>query len=111
MKTRIIFFLVVSLAMSAKSFAQSSEVNSLDNLNAQHQNQNIDNKKINHLKKQQRYDQASPEHKQKMDKRREIIKNLTPEQKELVKKERERHRQEMKKITGIDLFNDQLPTE
>ena len=38
-----------------------------------------------------------------MDKRREMIAKLTPEQKELVKKEFERHRQEMKKITGMDM--------
>lgn len=106
MKTRIIFFLVASLTIGAKSFAQTSEVNSIDNPNTQQQNQNIDNKKTNHLKKQQRYNQASPEQKQKIDKRREVMKNLTPEQKQLVKQERERHRQEMKKITGIDLFND-----
>jgi hypothetical protein len=51
----------------------------------------------------EKYKNASPEEKAKMDKRREMMAKLTPEQKELVKKEFERHRQEMKKITGMDM--------
>lgn len=50
-----------------------------------------------------RYANASPEQKAKMDQHREMMKNLSPEKKELVKKEMQRHREEMKKITGVDL--------
>ena len=38
-----------------------------------------------------------------MDKHREMMRALPPEKRELVKKEMERHRAEMKKITGFDL--------
>jgi len=50
-----------------------------------------------------RYQNASPEQKEKMDKHREMMRSLAPEKRELVKKEMERHRAEMKKITGFDL--------
>lgn len=49
-----------------------------------------------------RYESASPEQKTKMDKRKEILKNLSKEQRELLKQENERHRQEVKKIMGYD---------
>ena len=45
----------------------------------------------------------TPEQKEKMDKHREMMRSLAPEKRELVKKEMERHRAEMKKITGFDL--------
>jgi hypothetical protein len=54
----------------------------------------------------ERYNNASPEEKARMDKHHQIMEKLTPEQKELVKKERERHRQEMKKITGVDIWQE-----
>jgi len=38
-----------------------------------------------------------------MNKQREMMRSLAPEKRELVKKEMERHRTEMKKITGFDL--------
>ena len=50
-----------------------------------------------------RYQNASPEQKEKMDKHREMMRSLAPEKRELVKKEMERHRAEIKKITGFDL--------
>ena len=50
-----------------------------------------------------RYANASPEQKEKMDKHREMMRSLAPEKRELVKKEMDRHRAEMKKITGFDL--------
>ena len=50
-----------------------------------------------------RYANASPEQKERMDQHREMMKNLSPEKKELVKKEMDRHRAEMKNITGVDL--------
>ena len=116
MKTRANFLLTIFVALiftniATEAFAQTPEKGSSNNLNAPQQNQNIDIKKANNQKKQQRYNQASPEQKQKIDKRREIMKNLTPEQRNLVKQERERHRQEMKKIIGVDLLSDQLPIE
>lgn len=58
-----------------------------------------------------RYANASPEQKEKMDKHREMMRSLTPEQRELVKKEMERHRAEMKKITGFDLPSPRNPDQ
>lgn len=79
-------------------YAQASaEPSAVDTANSQQ------NSKKN--KWQERYDKASPEQKAKMENRREIMKKLTPEQKELVKKEQQRHREEMKKITGHDIIN------
>lgn len=49
----------------------------------------------------------SPEQRARMEKRRQVMANLTPQQKEAVKNEVERHRSEMKKITG---FDDMVPT-
>ena len=54
-------------------------------------------------RRNQVYENASPEQKEKMDRHREMMKNLSPEKRELVKKEMDRHRAEMKKITGFDL--------
>ena len=54
-------------------------------------------------KREERYQNASPEQKEKMDKHREMMRSLAPEKRELVKKEMDRHRAEMKKITGFDL--------
>ncbi len=58
-----------------------------------------------------RYANASPEQKIKMDKHREMMRNLPPEKRELVKKEMERHRTEMKKITGFDLPSPSNPDQ
>lgn len=52
---------------------------------------------------QERYEKATPEQKAKMEKRREIIKSLSEDQKKLLKEEQQRHRQEFKKITGFEL--------
>lgn len=53
--------------------------------------------------REEKYNNASSEEKARMDKHRQIMEKLTPEQRELVKKEKERHRQEMKRITGVDI--------
>lgn len=45
-----------------------------------------------------KHDSATPEQKARMD----AMEKLTPEQKEAAHKEKERHRAEMKRITGID---------
>lgn len=52
--------------------------------------------------RQQKYDNASPEERARMDERREMMEKLSPQQREAVKKEMERHHAEMKKITGFD---------
>lgn len=41
---------------------------------------------------------------QRIEKRREVMKNLSEDQKKAVKAERERHREAIKKITGVDIF-------
>jgi hypothetical protein len=51
---------------------------------------------------QERYEKATPEQKAKMEKRREMLKNLSEDQKKLLKEEQQRHRQEVKKITGFE---------
>ena len=53
--------------------------------------------------RQERFKNASPEEKARMEKHREMMKSLSPEQRESAKKEMERHRAEMKRITGFDL--------
>lgn len=52
--------------------------------------------------RKERYDNASPEQKAKMDQRHEMMEKLSPQQREAVKKEIERHRAEMKRITGSE---------
>ena len=58
-----------------------------------------------------RYANASPEQKEKMEKHREMMRSLSPEKRELVKKEMDRHRAEMKKITGFDLSSPGNPDQ
>ncbi len=52
-------------------------------------------------KKQEIYNNATPEQKARMD----AMSKLTPEQKEAVRKEKERHHAEMRKITGIEIYD------
>jgi hypothetical protein len=52
---------------------------------------------------QDRYNKASPEQKAKMKNKLEIMKKLTPEQRSLLKKEQQRHREEVIKITGSEI--------
>lgn len=56
----------------------------------------------NKEERQKRFENASPEQKAKMEKRHEMMKSLSPEKREAVKKEMERHRAEIKNITGFD---------
>jgi hypothetical protein len=53
--------------------------------------------------RQEKYNNASPENKAKMDEHRAMMQNLPSEKKAEVKREMERHRGEMKRITGVDL--------
>jgi hypothetical protein len=62
-----------------------------DNLNKQQKKQ----------KCQERYNSASPEEKQKMEQRKDVRKNLSPQQKEDLKQEMQRHKAKLKEITGI----------
>lgn len=56
-------------------------------------------------KKSQSFMKSLPENvRQRIAKRREVMKNLTDDQKKAVKAERERHREAIKNITGVDLF-------
>jgi len=48
------------------------------------------------------YRRLPPERKPKMDKHHEMMEKLSPQQKEEVKKEMDRHRAEMKRITGFE---------
>jgi hypothetical protein len=63
-------------------------------------NEKMENRKE---ERKERWENASPEQKEKMRQHHEMMEKLTPEQKGAVKKEMERHRQEMKKITGFDM--------
>lgn len=58
--------------------------------------------KLMEEKRAERLKDASPEERAAMEKRRDIMKSLSPEKREAVKKEMERHRAEMKKITGFE---------
>ena len=46
-------------------------------------------------------DPKKDQRKARMEERRKIMKNLTPQQKEALKNEKERHRQEVRKIIGL----------
>ncbi len=52
----------------------------------------------------EKYKNASPERKAKMDEHRAMMEKLSPEKREAVKAEMERHRAKMKEITGVDLL-------
>ncbi len=52
--------------------------------------------------REERRNNASPEEKAKMEKRHEMMEKLSPQQREAAKQEMERHRAEMKKITGFE---------
>ena len=69
----------------------------------EYKNQSYEKEGDRRVDRDERYANASPEQKIKMDKHREMMRSLPPEKRELVKKEMERHRAEMKKITGFDL--------
>lgn len=56
-----------------------------------------------------RWKNASPEEKARMEKRHEIMKKLSNEQRDAVKNEMERHRQEIKRITGSDELASPMP--
>jgi len=101
MKKNFAFIFVILCFLNNICFAQTSE-NPLTNDPTNAQPSSKDSKKS---KWQDKYNKASPEQKAKMTKRREIIKNLTPEQRELFKKEQQRHREEIQKITGHDIGN------
>jgi hypothetical protein len=60
-------------------------------------------KKAMPQRREERMQNASPEERARMEKRHQVMKSLTPLQREEVKKEMERHRAEMKRITGQDL--------
>ncbi|MES2962193.1 MAG: hypothetical protein V4694_07425 [Pseudomonadota bacterium] len=53
--------------------------------------------------RQEKLQNLSPEEKARMEKHQEMMSKLSPQQKESFKKEQERHRQEMKRITGFDI--------
>ena len=54
-------------------------------------------------KRMEKFKEASPEEKAKMEKHHEMMEKLSPEQRKDVRQERERHMQEMKKITGNEM--------
>jgi len=88
-------FLSIFIFFPNLSFAQDAIINNKDSEAVQENNSAKESRK-------KRYENASPEQKIRMDKRQEFLKKLTTEQRELLKQENERHRQEVKKITGYD---------
>lgn len=93
-----IYLFFVSLLVFFSNPAQAQDVSNNPST-AQEDSAMISNKES----RKKRYESASPEQKTKMDKRKEVLKNLSKEQRELLKQENERHRQEVKKITGFEL--------
>lgn len=90
-----LFFLSLIVFFANPALAQDATSNQPA---VQEDSTKLSNKEL----RKKRYESASPEQKAKMDKRKEILKNLSKEQRELLKQENERHRQEVKKITGYD---------
>lgn len=85
-----------ALVRELKKEHQQDEQKDKANPTLQGRKQMLDNRMA---KRQEMYNNATPEQKARMD----AMSKLTPEQKEAVRKERERHHLEMKKITGIDM--------
>lgn len=61
--------------------------------------------------RKEKWENASPEQKARMEKHHAMMEKLSPAQREEVKKEKERHRAEMKKITGRDDMVMQSPED
>ena len=62
----------------------------------------MENRSDRRDERRERFENASPEQKQKMMERREKFQSLSPEKKAEVKQEIQRHRQEMQRITGSE---------
>ena len=60
--------------------------------------------------RQEKYNNASPEMKAKMDEHRGVMEKLSPEKREAAKAEMKRHREAMKAITGVELPMPPQPT-
>lgn len=73
------------------------------NASLEEKKQILQNKEKKLDEKAAKYNNASPEEKARMDAHREMMQKLSPEQREAVKKERERHRAAMKSITGVEM--------
>ena len=101
MKKLILLSAIFSL-LTTKAMAQESVPSSTGSTTPSSQ-ESSNSTQTKKEKREQRYQKASPEQKAKMDQHREMMKNLSPEKKELVKKEMDRHRAEMINITGVDL--------
>jgi len=68
-----------------------------------------DKKSLWQERRNERFENAPNEQRARMEKHFEMMRNLSPEKKELVRKERQRHREEMKKITGFELPEPPMP--
>ena len=101
MKKLILLSTIFSL-FATKLLAQEPSANSESNTEPTIQEPS-NSTKPKKARREERYENASPEQKEKMDKHRKMMRSLAPEKRELVKKEMERHRAEMKRITGFDL--------
>ena len=101
MKKLILLSTIFSL-FTTKLLAQEPTASAVSNTETAIQ-ESSNSTKPKKERREERYENASPEQKEKMDKHREMMRSLAPEKRELVKKEMERHRAEMKKITGFDL--------
>lgn len=92
----------IYLILLSLSIIFSTQVYAQDVVNATTSSEVKKSKISNNELRKKRYENASPEQKVRMEKRQEFLSKLNKEQRELLKQENERHRQEVKKITGYD---------
>lgn len=102
----LLIALLGALSANAQEAAtdKTKTVNSVDQSKSANSQDNQKNAERQARKKewQDKYSNASPEQKSRMDARHKMMESLTSQQKDAFKAEKERHRQEMKKITGFD---------
>lgn len=109
MKKLLGYFSVVSLCSVTLAYAQNTSVQptsdaapAMERPNDKMREKMKERKEERKEERMERFKNASPEQKERMQQRHEMMEKLTPEQRVEVRKERERHFEEMKRITGSD---------
>ena len=96
MKNIFLFFCLVFCFLNS-AYAQNDAVKPQAN-----KQDHRENRQQHEQKWQEKYNSASPEEKQKMEKRKAIRESLSPQQKEDFKQEMQRHKAKIKEITGFE---------
>ena len=105
MKSIFLFFCLVFCFLNS-AYAQNDVSAPVNQNKSQEREQKFDehhqNRQQHEQKWQEKYNSASPEEKQKMEKRKAMRESLSPQQKEDFKQEMQRHKAKIKEITGFE---------